>query len=94
MKHLKRDEPLVEMGRTSYDQDYPENLQQPRQDSACNTLMGMDILHDFSGHKPDLEGKIQICFRCGFPDQCQCTNTKITSLVDSPVRYAAFQKNE
>ena len=24
------------------------------------------ILYDFSGHKPDLEGKIQICFRYGF----------------------------
>ena len=25
-----------------------------------------NILYDFSGHKPDLEGKIQICFRYGF----------------------------
>ena len=25
------------------------------------------ILYDFSGHKPDLEGKIQIFFRYGFP---------------------------
>ena len=24
------------------------------------------ILYDFSGHKPDLEGEIQICFRYGF----------------------------
>ena len=27
---------------------------------------GFFILYDFSGHKPDLEGKIQICFRYGF----------------------------
>ena len=24
------------------------------------------ILYDFSGHKPDLEGEVQICFRYGF----------------------------
>ena len=29
-------------------------------------LTGHVILYDFSGHKPDLEGKIQICFRNGF----------------------------
>ena len=27
---------------------------------------GFDILYDFSGHKLDLEGKIQICLRYGF----------------------------
>ena len=26
----------------------------------------LNILYDFSGHKPDLEGEIQICFRYGF----------------------------
>ena len=51
MKHLKRDEPLAGMGRTSCDQDYPASHQQPHQDSACNTLMGMDNGHPSKGIK-------------------------------------------
>ena len=37
-------------------------------DLACilASREGLAILYDFSGHKPDLEGKIQICFRHGF----------------------------
>ena len=30
------------------------------------SLHSLYILYDFSGHKPDLEGKIQICFSYGF----------------------------
>ena len=30
------------------------------------SLYSLYIFYDFSGHKPDLEGKIQICFRYGF----------------------------
>ena len=43
---------------------------------------GLFILYDFSGHKPDLEGEIQIWFRYGFPDQPQCTNSEMTNLLD------------
>ena len=48
------------------------------------SLYSLYILYDFSGHKPDLEGKIQICFRYGFsrPVSAQCANTDIASLLD------------
>ena len=38
-------------------------------EDGCSILSlgrGLVILYDFSGHKPDLEGKIQICFSYGF----------------------------
>ena len=43
----------------------------PSQDRKAGWMdAGIHILYDFSGHKPDLEGKIQICFKyMGLTDQ-------------------------
>ena len=52
---------------------WPSGKQSKAEDISCHHLLIVlwwgqwsPILYDFSGHKPDLEGKIQICFSYGF----------------------------